>query len=317
MNLRETSFGEFLKPSQIIFELKSKDKLEAIEELLDSLVKQKLITNKNLTLTRIIDRENLESTALGHGIAVPHARVDTEGQIAVAVGRSAEGIDFEAPDQKPVYLIILVIWNPSIPGLFNHLFAGLARFLIRPENRDRLFNARDKNELYSVLSEIQFSFPREDKIINRASLLKKLQDIEIRKRKAPKEMQKELQKQSDLIREELDASLLARFDLLMERYGYAVAEVIDGVCQSCNLNISTQMASAIEGSNDIYVCENCGKYLISPRKKEKPAKEKEEKEKKEEKGKAEKERIEKSETEKIAAKAEKAKKARASTKKKK
>lgn len=317
MNLRETSFGEFLKPSQIIFELKSKDKLEAIEELLDSLVKQKLITNKNLTLTRIIDRENLESTALGHGIAVPHARVDTEGQIAVAVGRSAEGIDFEAPDQKPVYLIILVIWNPSIPGLFNHLFAGLARFLIRPENRERLFNARDKNELYSVLSEIQFSFPREDKIINRASLLKKLQDIEIRKRKAPKEMQKELQKQSDLIREELDASLLARFDLLMDRYGYAVAEVIDGVCQSCNLNISTQMASAIEGSNDIYVCENCGKYLISPRKKEKPAKEKEEKEKKEEKGKAEKERIEKSETEKIAAKAEKAKKARASTKKKK
>ncbi|MBC7362022.1 MAG: PTS sugar transporter subunit IIA [Candidatus Aminicenantes bacterium] len=317
MNLRETSFGEFLKPSQIIFELKSKDKLEAIEELLDSLVKQKLITNKNLTLTRIIDRENLESTALGHGIAVPHARVDTEGQIAVAVGRSAEGIDFEAPDQKPVYLIILVIWNPSIPGLFNHLFAGLARFLIRPENRDRLFNARDKNELYSVLSEIQFSFPREDKIINRASLLKKLQDIEIRKRKAPKEMQKELQKQSDLIREELDASLLARFDLLMDRYGYAVAEVIDGVCQSCNLNISTQMASAIEGSNDIYVCENCGKYLISPRKKEKPAKEKEEKEKKEEKGKAGKERIEKSETEKIAAKAEKAKKAKASTKKKK
>lgn len=317
MNLRETSFGEFLKPSQIIFELKSKDKLEAIEELLDSLVKEKLITNKNLTLTRIIDRENLESTALGHGIAVPHARVDTEGQIAVAVGRSAEGIDFEAPDQKPVYLIILVIWNPSIPGLFNHLFAGLARFLIRPENRDRLINARDKNELYSVLSEIQFSFPREDKIINRASLLKKLQDIEIRKRRAPKEMQKELQKQSDLIREELDASLLARFDLLMERYGYAVAEVIDGVCQSCNLNISTQMASAIEGSNDIYVCENCGKYLISPRKKEKPAKEKEEKEKKEEKGKAGKERTEKSETEKIAAKAEKAKKAKASTKKKK
>ncbi|MGC8747156.1 MAG: PTS sugar transporter subunit IIA, partial [Candidatus Saccharicenans sp.] len=69
MNLRETSFKEFLKPSQIIFELKSKDKLEAIEELLDSLVKQKLISNKNLTLTRIIDRENLESTALGHGIA--------------------------------------------------------------------------------------------------------------------------------------------------------------------------------------------------------------------------------------------------------
>jgi mannitol/fructose-specific phosphotransferase system IIA component (Ntr-type)/predicted RNA-binding Zn-ribbon protein involved in translation (DUF1610 family) len=301
MNLRETSFGEFFKPSQIIFELKSKDKLEAIEELLDSLVKQKLIASKNLTLTRIIDRENLESTALGHGIAVPHARVDTEGQIAVAVGRSAEGLDFDTPDQKKVHLIILVIWNPSIPGLFNHLFAGLARFLIRPEYREKLFNAKDKNELYNVLSEIQLSFPREDKIINRASLLKKLQDIEIKKRRAPKEMQKELQKQSDLIREELDASLLARFDKLMERYGYAVTEVIEGVCQSCNINISTQMASAIEDSNDIYVCENCGKYMISQRKKEKLAKEKPEKEK----------------VEKAAEKAKKAKKAKARKPKKK
>lgn len=172
MNLRETTFGEFLKPSQIIFDLKSRDKLEAIEELLDSLVRLKLINNKNLTLTRIVDRENLESTALGHGLAVPHARVDTEGQIAVAVGRSAEGIDFDAPDGQPVRLIILVVWNPSLPGLFNHLFAGLASFLIKPENRFRLFNSRDKEELHAVLSEIRFSFPREDKIINRASLLK-------------------------------------------------------------------------------------------------------------------------------------------------
>ncbi len=280
MDLRDTNFSEFLKPSQIIFDLKSRDRLEAIEELLDSLVRLKLINNKSLTLTRIIDRENLESTALGHGIAVPHARVDTESQIAVAVGRSAEGIDFEAPDGQPVHLIILVVWNPTIPGLFNHLFAGLARFLIKPENRARLLNARDKNELYSVLSEIHFSFPREDKIINRASLLKKLQDIEIKIRKSPREKLEELVKHRNLIREELDQSLLARFDLLMERYGYAVAEVVEGVCQSCNMSVSTQMASAIEESNDIYVCENCGKYLVAARK-EKAAREKAEKAEKE------------------------------------
>ena len=243
--------------------------IEAIEELLDSLVKQKLISSKNLTLTRIVDRENLESTALGHGIAVPHARVDTEGQMAVAVGRSAEGIDFSAPDGRPVHLIILVVWNPTIPGLFNHLFAGLASFLIKLENRDRLFSARDKNELYSVLSRIPLTFPYEDRIVNRASLLKKLQEIELKIRRAPEARQEELQKHRALIREELDQSLLARFDLLMDRYGYAVSEVVDGVCQSCNMSVSTQMASAIEESNDIYICENCGKYLVSPEKREK------------------------------------------------
>ncbi len=278
-NLREfTRFSDFLKPAQVVFDLESQDRVEAIEELLEVLAKQKLVSNKKLVLTRVMDRENLESTAMGAGVALPHARVDAEDQIAVAVGRSAKGIDFGAPDGQKVHLIILVIWNPTIPGLFNHLFAGLAGFLVRPENRQRILDAKDKTELYNVLSGIQFKFVLpEDRIIHRANLLRKLQDIEMRKKKAGKEQQKELQRQADLIREELDASLLTRFDRLMQRYGFAVSDVVEGVCQSCNINLSTQMYSAIEGSNDIFVCENCGKFLVSAHKKagkDKPEKKK-------------------------------------------
>jgi predicted nucleic acid-binding Zn-ribbon protein len=91
----------------------------------------------------------------------------------------------------------------------------------------------------------------------------------LKKQKAPKAQAKTLQAQANLIREELDQALLARFDRLMERYGFAVADVEEGVCQSCNINLSTQMSSAIEGSNDIYVCENCGKYIVAAKKKKK------------------------------------------------
>jgi len=262
-------FSDYLKPAQVIFDLKSKDKVEAIEELLDLLARQRLIDNKKLILTRIIDRENLVSTAIGSGVALPPARHDTGGEIAIAVGRSEKGIDFEAHDGQKVHLIILVVWNPSIPGLFNHLFAGLARFLIRADNRHRIFGAKDKAELYSILSEIEFKFVPEEKIVSRAGLLRKLQEIEIKRKRASKEQQKELGKHAAMIREELDRDLVARFDRLMERYGFAVADVIEGVCQSCNINLSTQMNSAIEGSNDIYVCENCGKFLAAARKKKK------------------------------------------------
>jgi mannitol/fructose-specific phosphotransferase system IIA component (Ntr-type) len=264
-----THFSDYVKPTQIIADLKAKDKVHAVEELLDILSRQKLIRNKKLLLTRLIDRENLDSTALGDGIAVPHARVETGGDIAIAVGRSEEGIDFEAIDKKKVHLIILIVWSPEMPGLFNHLFAGLAQFLRRPEFRERLFTARDKTALYNILGEIELRLPQEDKIVSRASLLKKLQEIEWKKEKAPKTQLKTLQAQAVLIREELDQALLSRFDRLMERYGFAVAEIDDGVCQGCNINVSTQMSSAIEGSNDIYVCENCGKYLIAAKKKKK------------------------------------------------
>jgi len=268
-DLQKTShLSDFLKPAQIVFGLKGQDKVQAVGELLDALVKQKLLSNKKLLLTRIIDRERLDSTAIGNGVALPHARVDAGTDMAIAVGHSEKGVDFEAADGKKVHIVILVIWNPAIPGLFNHLFAGLARFLIKPDFQQRLFQARDKSELYKILSEIELNLPRhEDKIISRASLLHKLQDLEIKKKKASKDQQKDIQKHVNLIREELDDSLLGRFDKLMERYGFAVAEAVGGVCQGCNINVSTQMYSAIEGSNDIYVCENCGKFLVSPKKK--------------------------------------------------
>ncbi|MBN2409708.1 MAG: PTS sugar transporter subunit IIA [Candidatus Aminicenantes bacterium] len=262
-------FSDFLKPSQVIYELKSREKVLAIEELLDVLAKEKLIKNKKLILTRLIDREQLESTAIGESVALPHARVNTGGEIAIAVGRSEKGIDFDSIDKKKVHLIILVVWNPTLPGLFNHLFAGLARFLRKPEYRKRLFGAPNKTELFKILSEIELTMPHEDRIISRASLLAKLQEIELRKKKASKEQLKELRKHAELIREELDEALLTRFDKLMERYGFAVAEVRDGACQGCNMRIATQMSSAIEDSNDIYICENCGKYLVAARKKKK------------------------------------------------
>ena len=57
--LKSSYFSDYLKPSQIIFDLKAKDRVAGIEELLDVLAKQKLIKNKKLLLTRVIDRERL------------------------------------------------------------------------------------------------------------------------------------------------------------------------------------------------------------------------------------------------------------------
>lgn len=267
MELKGSFFSDYLKPAQVVYDLKAKDKIQAIEELLDVLLKQKLIKNKKPILTRVIDRERLESTAIGHGVALPHARVDTGHDVAVVVGRSATGIDFDSIDDKLVHIIILIVWNPSIPGLFNHLFAGLAQFLRNPGFRKSLFEAKNKTEFFDAISGIKLSLPvQDDKIMSRASLLWKLQEIEIQKKKAKKNVQAELQKKADLIRQELDAELLDRFDKLMERYGFAVAEVDGAACLGCFINVATGMSSAIEGSNDIYVCENCGKFLISKKK---------------------------------------------------
>jgi len=268
-HLKSTHFSDYLNKTQVVYDLKAKTKVEAFEELLDILKDQKLIKNRKPVLTRVCDRERLESTGIGHGVALPHARMDTGQDLAVAVGRSSEGLEYEAIDGKPVHLIIMIVWNPAIPGLFNHVFAGLAKFLINPNYRNRLFDAKSATDLFKTLSEIELQLPEmEDRIIHRAGLLWKLQEIEIAKKKANAKESKELQAQTDLIRTELDMVLVERFDRLMERYGFAVAEVDNGVCMGCYINVSTGMGSAIDGSNDIYVCENCGKFLVSTKKKD-------------------------------------------------
>ena len=264
---KDSHFSDFLKPSQVVYNLAAEDKIQVLEELLDVLVKGNLIKNKKPILTRIIDRERLETTAIGDGVALPHARVNTDGNIVVAVGYSKAGIDFDAVDGKKVHIIILIVWNPSLPGLFNHLFAGLAQFLRRPDFRERLYSAKNKTELYAVLSEIHLSLPHpEDQIVSRGSLLWRLQEIEKKTKKAKGAARKKLVEEALFIRGELDESLLDRFDRLMERYCFAVAEVEDGACMGCFINLATGMNSAIEGSHDIFVCENCGKFIVDSKK---------------------------------------------------
>jgi len=258
---------DYLKPGHVVYDLTATTKVEALEELLDLLAKHEHIANKKLLLTRVIDRERLETTAIGHQVALPHARADAGENIAIAAGRSDKGIDFDALDKKKVRLVILVIWNPSLPGLFNHLFAGMAAYLGKDDFRRRAFEAKDKDDLYKVLSEIELRIPPEDKIVSRAGLLLRLQEIGIKLKKTPKAKQAALLRQAKVIRGELDESLLTRFDRIMERYGFAVAEVDNGVCQSCNINVATGIGAAIAGSNDIYICENCGKFLVGAKKK--------------------------------------------------
>jgi len=261
--------SDYLKPGHVIYDLKAVTKVAALEELLDLLARHQHIASKKLLLTRVIDRERLETTAIGHHVALPHARANGGDNILVVAGRSDKGIDFDALDKKKVRLVILVIWNPSLPGLFNHLFAGMAASLGKEDFRHRAFEAKDKDELYRVLSEIELRIPQEDKIISRAGLLLKLQEIGIKARKTSKAKQAPLQRQAKVIRGELDEAILTRFDRLMERYGFAVTEVEGGVCQGCNINVATGMGAAITGSNDIYICENCGKFLVASKPKKK------------------------------------------------
>jgi len=257
--VKEIPLGDVLRAEQVIADMTNRSKRAAIEDLVNVLYKQKLITNKAEAVTRIMEREELCPTTLGGGIAIPHARLEVGDTPVIAVGRHPAGLDFGAPDGKPIHLIVLVIWQPEQAGLFNRLFAGLVSKLADWHFRNRLMEERDAKGIAAALADVKIDMQTGRATKCEADMLIALQCLETKRcAKA-----KGLGGQIELARAELSGSMLSRFDRLMEHFGEALVEAPDGICHGCNVQLSSGFASEMLRSQDtVYVCERCGRFLI-------------------------------------------------------
>jgi mannitol/fructose-specific phosphotransferase system IIA component (Ntr-type) len=124
---------------------------EAIRELCAAMAKQEGLPDSDVLEAAARAREETAGTALGEGIAVPHARLPGLSKPAVALGRSIAGIDWDAPDGLPAHLIFLILTPEKDDGLQVQILGALAHGLQDEELRHRLIAARDEQEAWSVL----------------------------------------------------------------------------------------------------------------------------------------------------------------------
>ena len=91
----------------VCLDIKSSVKGQAIEEMAELFRSSPHISDCDAFIKDVFAREQLGTTGIGKGVAIPHARTDTVKDFVVAIGRSSEGVGFEAIDGQPVKLIIL------------------------------------------------------------------------------------------------------------------------------------------------------------------------------------------------------------------
>jgi mannitol/fructose-specific phosphotransferase system IIA component (Ntr-type) len=128
-------------PDRTVVDLRAGNRWEAIEELIDHLVKEKRIASEHREAIAkgVRRRESAMSTGIGFGIGLPHASSDLVSDVVAAIGRSRKGIQFDAIDGKPVHLVMLF---RVPPGQFQkHLGtrANIAKLLHRDDFRDGLW----------------------------------------------------------------------------------------------------------------------------------------------------------------------------------
>ncbi|TET60980.1 MAG: PTS sugar transporter subunit IIA [Candidatus Stahlbacteria bacterium] len=107
------NLASLLLKERINLSLKPGKKNKVIEDLVYSLKKGK---DAELIVSTLQKREELGSTGIGKGIAIPHCRSLAVDKLEIAVGRTTKPISFNAIDKKPVSLIFLIIAPPQDPG---------------------------------------------------------------------------------------------------------------------------------------------------------------------------------------------------------
>lgn len=145
------SLKQILKADCIQVPLQKASKMDVIAELVDLLVTSGQIKNRTKILAALYEREELMSTGVGGGVAIPHAKADNIDSIVAAFGISPEGIDFESHDQKPVKLIFLLVGPQNQPGPHLKILSRISRLLHQPEFRERLISLRDPDEILTVI----------------------------------------------------------------------------------------------------------------------------------------------------------------------
>lgn len=142
--------SDILKSTAIIEDLKHHDKKGVLEEFahLAHVVVPELTSDSVMSI--LLNREELGSTAVGNGVAIPHGKVPGLDKIVALFGRSTKGLDFQSHDEKPTHLFFVLLAPETAIG--NHLqaLARLSRLLKDNKTRDSLIQA-PASELYTIL----------------------------------------------------------------------------------------------------------------------------------------------------------------------
>jgi len=140
-----------VSPDRIIF-LNFSAKRDALLSLVENISSSPQIKNRQELAQEILKREDLMSTAIGRGIAIPHIRLSSVTDLVVSIGISqTDIIDFQALDDEPVRLLIMIAAATSQHAYYLQTLSFFSSRLKNAELRNSLLTSKTPQEAYGVL----------------------------------------------------------------------------------------------------------------------------------------------------------------------
>ncbi|GKU27856.1 PTS sugar transporter subunit IIA [Clostridium folliculivorans] len=135
---------------RVCFDMKAKTKMEALDELIDVLVKDGVINDSKVFKEAVLKREEEFSTGIGMGIAIPHGKSNSVNKASIAFGKSKDGVDYQSMDEKPAHLFFLIAVPEEANDTHLRALSEISRKLMHSDIRESLMNCTSFDQFIKV-----------------------------------------------------------------------------------------------------------------------------------------------------------------------
>jgi len=149
---------DILVKDAVILDLASKEKVSVLEELAVALARAEPDLDAERLLQVLIEREELQSTGIGDGVAIPHAKMPGLPHLVASFARSRAGVDFESIDQQDTHLFFLLVVPEHSGGQHLKALARISRFFRDATFRKSLEEAESLEDVLLAIEEEDAKF---------------------------------------------------------------------------------------------------------------------------------------------------------------
>ena len=151
--------SNLLAQDMVISDLEHQKRDDVLKEMVSFLKRRNRISKEKSLFEKLVQRENLGSTAIGDGVAIPHCKMKSVTEPIVLLAISKRGVDFQSMDGSPSHIFFLVVSSPENPSLNLQILAAIAHLVRKAETLfKRVLEAKNVPAILDVIRE------EEDKI---------------------------------------------------------------------------------------------------------------------------------------------------------
>ena len=150
--------SDLLTEDMVVTNLQGHSKEDIINALIEVVARSPKVLDKEKVREAVFEREKIMSTGVGDGFAIPHGKTDAVSDIVGSFAITAEPIDYESLDEKPVRLVFLLVSKANMVGPHIKLLSKISRLMNKPEFRNKLLTVTSPKEIIEMFKQEEAAY---------------------------------------------------------------------------------------------------------------------------------------------------------------